>query len=440
MKCKHPVAKVVPSGGGVVGIGRAQTERTGMSGQPEDWRECCVQGHDPLLHVHTPQEHFPMTRTRLTLQAVLLLALVACADAPTSVPAADAALNSQRGPRPVLSTVRWMRQSIAFFRVRGGNAGRTDAYLTLSQYRAARAAVRATRRRSRPSLAGAVAGASVVVLKQFYPLDAAAIDAQLALQRSELPPGVTAAEFALGESIGQTVAQAVLADAASDNVGLTSPGVPPVGPGFWVSSGAPIVRGNFGARPFFLRSGSEIRLGPPPAFGSPAFTAALGEVRQLSDSRTDDQVALTLKWVPFSGPVFNGIATDLIESRHRSEYEAAAILAYANTAAFDAIIACFDTKFTYWFIRPTQADPGITLATALPNHPSYPSAHSCQSGAFQAVLAASFPADRRMINDVAAEASFSRVVGGLHYRFDGDAGLALGNRAGRLALIRRGIE
>ena len=58
------------------------------------------------------------------------------------------------------------------------------------------------------------------------------------------------------------------------------------------------------------------------------------------------------------------IATDLIEKYHRSELEAARILAYMNAAAFDAIIACFDVKFTYWFIRPTKADPTITLATA----------------------------------------------------------------------------
>lgn len=381
-----------------------------------------------------------MTRTRFTLQAALLFAVVACADSPTAVRDGDAALDNRRGTRPVLSTVRWTRQAIAFFRARGGNPARADTYLALSQYRAVRAAIRQTRWRSRPSLSGAVAGASTVVLKQFYPLDVAAIDAQLLAQRNELPPGVTAEEFALGESIGQTAAQAVLAEAVSDNVGLTSPGVPPVGPGYWVSSSAPIVRGNFGARPFFLRSGSELRLGPPPAFGSPTFVSALAEVRRLSDARTPEQVAITVKWVPFSAPLFNMIATDLIEARHRSEFEAAAILAYANTAAFDAIIACFDTKFAYWYIRPTQADPGITLATALPNHPSYPSGHACQTGAFQAVLSASFPADRRMIDSVAAEASNSRVLGGLHYRFDGDDGLALGRRAGWLALVRRGIE
>lgn len=149
---------------------------------------------------------------------------------------------------------------------------------------------------------------------------------------------------------------------------------------------------------------------------------------------------MTVKWVPFSGVLFSDIAADLIEQRHRGEFEAARIFAYANAAAFDAIIGCFDTKFTYWFIRPTQADPVITLATALPNHPSYPSAHSCQSGAWQTVLTDAFPRDRHMLAEVAAEASLSRVLGGLHYRFDGEAGLELGRQAGRLALERRGLE
>jgi hypothetical protein len=40
---------------------------------------------------------------------------------------------------------------------------------------------------------------------------------------------------------------------------------------------------------------------------------------------------------------------------------------------------------------------------------------------------------------MAEEASFSRVLGGLHYRFDGQAGLELGRRSARLAL-ERGIE
>ena len=163
-------------------------------------------------------------------------------------------------------------------------------------------------------------------------------------------------------------------------------------------------------------------------------------MRAIALGRTPEQVAIVLKWVPFSGPVFNGIVADLIEKYHRSELEAARVLAYANAAAFDAIIACFDTKFAYWFIRPTQADPTIPLATGLPNHPSYPSAHSCETGAFHGVLADAFPAERAMLDAVAQEASMSRVYGGIHYRFDGEAGLALGRAAAALALRRQGLE
>ena len=60
--------------------------------------------------------------------------------------------------------------------------------------------------------------------------------------------------------------------------------------GFWVSSGAPIVRGGFGARPFFLTSESELRAAPPPAFGSTRYLADLAEVRAISDRRTAEQL------------------------------------------------------------------------------------------------------------------------------------------------------
>jgi membrane-associated phospholipid phosphatase len=232
----------------------------------------------------------------------------------------------------------------------------------------------------------------------------------------------------------------VLVLAATDNVNVLSPGAPPVGPGYWVSSGAALVRGNYGARPFFLATQDELRSPPPPAFGSSAFLAALAEVRALSDGRTPEQLAISRKWAPFGGPLFHDLARELIVKHRRSEVEAARIMAYASTASFDAIIACFDTKFAYWFLRPTHADPAITTAVPLPNHPSYPSAHSCENGAYMAVLTDAFPSERSRIAAAADEASMSRVLGGLHYRFDADAGLTIGQRAGELALARRGLE
>ena len=383
--------------------------------------------------------------------AIVALALIggsACRDA-TSItasavrpavaipPLADAQSNNAAST----STVRWNRIAIALFRARGGNASRADTYLALAQYRAVLAADAARHGVERPSLSGAAAGASVVVLEQFYPLDAAALEATITAQRAEIALGEEHnRDFADGEAIGRTVGAQVLASAATDNFGATSPGVPPAGPGYWFSSGAPTVRGGFGARPFFLTSGDELHLPPPPAFGSPAYLAALAEVRAFAAARTPMEIAIVNKWVPFSGVLWNGIASDLIDRYHRSEIQAARILAYANTAAWDAIIACFDTKFTYWFIRPSQADPTITLATGLPNHPSYPSAHSCETGAFQGVLSDAFPAERDAIDAIAQEASLSRVLGGLHYRFDGNGGLSLGRSAAALALARRGLE
>jgi hypothetical protein len=103
-------------------------------------------------------------------------------------------------------------------------------------------------------------------------------------------------------------------------------------------------------------------------------------------------------------------------------------------AVMDAGVCVWRAKYTYWLIRPSQADPGITLAVSLPNHPSYPSAHSCIDGAFSAVLEAAFPGERSRLEEMAQEASESRLYAGLHYRFDKEAGLALGRAAAAKAL------
>lgn len=252
-------------------------------------------------------------KSRLAALTVTALALGACSDTPTATDAsvrlapnlnaATAASNAST------STVRWTRVSIGLFRSRGNpNAGRTAAYLSLAQYRAVLAAQNGRHGQTRPSLAGAAAGASVVVLKQFYPLDGASIDASLAAQRAESPLGAEInQDFAEGEAIGRQVAASVLAFAASDHFGVASPGLPPVGPGYWFSSGAPIVTSGFGARPFFLTSGSELRLPPPPAFGSDAYLAALAVVRAISQSRTDAQMAIARKWA--HSPVRCGMAS-----------------------------------------------------------------------------------------------------------------------------------
>ena len=54
--------------------------------------------------------------------------------------------------------------------------------------------------------------------------------------------------------------------------------------------------------------------------------------------------------------------------------------------------------------------------------------------ATSAVLANAFPSERQRLEAMAIEASLSRLYAGIHYRFDMEAGLALGRAAAALAL------
>jgi hypothetical protein len=115
--------------------------------------------------------------------------------------------------------------------------------------------------------------------------------------------------------------------------------------------------------------------------------------------------------------VWSGHAADAIARARLGQRDATRALALANAAATDALIACSDAKYTYWLLRPSQADPAITLAVGLPNFPAYPSNHACLSAAAGEVLGAVIPADRARFAEIAAEAAESRVHGGIHYRF-----------------------
>jgi len=344
------------------------------------------------------------------------------------------------------ATVRWneLATDLAVAAPAPGiNATRLYAYLALAQFRAVEAAQAAPG--PHPPIAAAIGGASVAVLSSFFPSASTQLEAALDAQQGSDPwPGAQHADFAAGEAIGRAVGARVLSFAQGDLVGLTNPldppvGPPPVGPGHWIyTPPPPIARGNLGARPFFLTSQDQLRPPPPPAFGSPAFNTALAEVRQISDTRTQEQIDIANYWnvnqSPRSQTAFMGIARELIVSHHRSDAEAARIMFLMSAAAFDALVGCFDAKYHYWFIRPPQADAGIHTVFPTPQHPSYPSAHSCFSGAYSSVLTAAFPSERARLEAVAQEASLSRLYAGIHYRFDFETGLELGRRAAALAL------
>ncbi|HKG95424.1 MAG TPA: vanadium-dependent haloperoxidase [Gemmatimonadaceae bacterium] len=413
------------------------------------------------------------TSTRTTWFAVVTLALlVGCREA-TRPPSAGA--DRSRDPAPDLhraagegadrtsATLAWHAIARDAIRARATdpvpanrpsqNAQlRAYAYFSLAQYDAVVAASHARRgashASSQHSLHGAVAAASAAALSYFFPAEAPRVEAALEAQRVAVGSSHRAQKaFAAGEAVGRAVAARVIERARTDRFDAVWTGTVPVGPGLWFSSAIPpappLLPLQGEVRTFFLSSGSQFRPPPPPAFGSPAFLSALAEVRRISDTRTPEQVRIAQSWaLPSISSLLDEIIAGLVEQHGLHERRAAHAFALAFMAGADANAACHDAKYFYWLIRPSQADPAITLSVGLPNHPSYPSNHSCIDGALDVVLSALFPDDAPRIHAVMVEGAISRIYGGIHYRFDTDVGLALGNAVGRVALTkgRRALE
>ena len=308
---------------------------------------------------------------------------------------------------------------------------RVYTVLSVAQY----AAVNSASENRSVSPEAAVAGASATVLTELLtdPGARASIARELARDLVQARGASRGSDRTdAGKVMGEDVARRVIAWAPTINLVAPWNGTIPTGPGMWYSApGIPPIGISVGkARTWLLDSTSQFRPAPPPAYGSPAWTAALEEVKRVARERTRQQTEIAQRWNS-SDPwaLWNEKAVDALQRNHASETEAARVLAVLNVGAMDAIVACFEAKYHYWTIRPSQADTTLVLAdsVSLPNFPSYPSGHACSAGAFGAVLGHYFPKDRAAFNKISAEQAMSRLYGGIHYRFDNDGGLALGS-------------
>ncbi|HMG70722.1 MAG TPA: vanadium-dependent haloperoxidase [Gemmatimonadaceae bacterium] len=317
---------------------------------------------------------------------------------------------------------------------------RVYSILSLGQY----GAVNSARDDRAVSPDAAVASASAAVLTELFTDSTvrASIAREMARDLEQTRAGSRGAERTLaGKRLGEDVARRVIAWAPPFNFVAPWKGTIPTGSGMWYSApGVPPLGVTLAtSRGWLLDSASQFRSGPPPAFGSPAHNAALEEVRRIARERTPEQTKLAQKWnsVDPWAP-WNATASAALLRHHASNAEAARVFAVLNIAASDAVIACFEAKYHYWTIRPSQADTTIKLAETvdLPNFPSYPSGHACSAGAFDAALGHYFPDERAEFTRIAEEQAMSRLYGGIHYRFDDDEGLALGRVVARYAVER----
>jgi len=395
----------------------------------------------------------PNRDPRAVVRALLLssLVLTACSEQPAAPAPPELSVADFAAP-PI--SLAWQQQARTLVAANNQSplvAGRVFAALGVAQYGALDGADRESAAdgaladhgigaggRARFEMErGAVSAASRTVLTFFYPAAATAL--QQMLQAEAIARGATHPRFKVGVEIGNAMGEVIIARLLTDHFTDPWTGTVPVGPGLWVNVGPPAGPLLGTVTPYFMSSGSQFRPAPPPAFGSAAFLTDLNEITQLSANRTAAQLAIAQFWNFGTGtftPVgyWTQLAGSYITQYGLNEREATHVFALMNAAMMDALIGCWDAKYFYWLVRPYQADPGITTPIGKPNHPSFPSGHSCNSAAATAVLAHFFPAEAAGLANQLAEAGLSRMYGGIHYRFDITAGAQLGNAVAALAL------
>jgi len=212
--------------------------------------------------------------------------------------------------------------------------------------------------------------------------------------------------------------------------------------------------------PWVIPSLAQYLAPGPPALTTAQYAADVNESKLMgsatSSARSVDQTLFSIFWNGNTPGFWNRTAVQMAERYDLSLLEKAHLLAVMNLAEADAIICCWQAKYTFVLWRPvtaialadldgnadTTGQPSWTPLLVTPAHPEYPSGHSTASGASSAVLAAFFGDENDF--SVTSEltpgvtryfSSFSsaelavrdaRVFGGIHFRTACIDGQALG--------------
>jgi hypothetical protein len=218
--------------------------------------------------------------------------------------------------------------------------------------------------------------------------------------------------------------------------------------------------------PFGIRSADDFILDPPPAITSERYAKDYMEVMTVGTfsnsnmARPDDRSDVARIYRDTSPTnLLNSAARQVAGAQGRSLSENARALALLNMATSDSLVASFANKYRYNFWRPeTAIHAGLTdgnrktdaLAAFVPYvktpcFPSYPSNHASGTGGGAEVLRRMYGAGGHSIDisspnsadagivlhyttfkAITNDVDDARVFGGIHFRFDQEAGGRLG--------------
>jgi hypothetical protein len=323
----------------------------------------------------------------------------------------------------------------------------------------------------------AAIAAAYTVLKNYFPA-APNLDAQYAASLATIPAGLAKTR---GIATGQAAAAQMVALRLNDGSSPPQFSLPAsTDPGVWqLTPSCPAAGGVFfqwqHVTPFGVPStpGSQAWIaqfapGPPPALTSRRYARDYNELKKVGSVTSDlserpQDRADVARFYAAASPtfVFNLAVRQVAAAEGGSLSENARALALVNMAINDSLVASFWTKYHYNLWRPetailegnldgnarTDADPSYVPFILTPCFPSYPSNHGSAGNSAAEVLKRVYgEGGHAMTMELAAvpgvvlhytrfkeiteDISDARIFGGIHFRFDQEAGTDLGRDIG----------
>lgn len=191
---------------------------------------------------------------------------------------------------------------------------------------------------------------------------------------------------------------------------------------------------------WIISSGADYRVPAPP--DAAETKAELQHLHVLTTEHVDETRRQQIKHWNAGAPVYRWM--DMLARRTEAGAPLTAhphrVYAYVAMAMYDATVAAWESKYAYNRPRPTDLDPTIRTLVEVPQSPSYPSEQSAAAAAAAGVLAALFPADAAVYQQMAEEAGLSRVLAGVQFPTDHTAGMTLGARVAQRVVERMGTD
>lgn len=343
------------------------------------------------------------------------------------------------------------------------NVAMYDAVVAITRsYRPVRATVPVTPGQPDLPQASAVHGAAYAVLSRLFPSRSAVYQSTY----DQAMAGADAQALAAA-ALGAEVARQVLDWRADD--GRWTP-VPPYVPGTLPGEFRgvnPINQTRPHVRPFVMASAGQFRPDGPPALHSAEYAAEVDEVQRMAGTTSTERTAEQTTNARFFTEAPSTYATRNFARFATSQptlVENARLMAALWVGQSDALTGCFEAKYHFDRWRPTSAirladtdgnpatvaDAGWTPFVATPNHPEYPGAHSCSTGALAEVVQQVFGTRRvhftfdstvtgtaqsfDSVDAIARAVQLARIHGGMHFRSATVQGDVLGMKVGKLVM------